>query len=223
MTQNLLTPNGYRTFASADAPYFEYLNNLPRRWVEVQGIRDVLQKALDTLSHARIFQKPRITGSSDTTVCCVYDVRADYHRSCNTIATTAQARRSHIQGHSEGYANLHGANDFFNALRHCEADVHTRIVVCQDSHQVQSVDTWAIEALFFGHLLGIELDLPPAFVYQLSQRRHIKELPRVRRYQNPKLIDACVKLQMRNGQNDNVGICLGRRAFGIGCPQLGKY
>lgn len=74
MTQNLLAPNGYRTFASADAPYFEYLKNLPRRWVEVQGLQDLLQKALDTLSHARISQKPRIAGSSDTTVCCVYDV-----------------------------------------------------------------------------------------------------------------------------------------------------
>ena len=176
MTQNLLAPNGYRTFASVDAPYFEYLNNLPRRWDEVQGLRDGLQKALDTLSHARIFQKPRTTGSSDTTVCCVYDVRADYHRNCNTITTTAQVRRSHIQGHSDGFANLYGANDFFNALRHCEADVHTRIVVCQDSHQAQSVDTWAIEALFFGHLLGIELDLLPEKSYQgASTRASISE------------------------------------------------
>ena len=79
----------------------------------------------------------------------------------------------------------------------------------------------ALEALFFGHLLGLELDLPQAFVCQLSQRGDRKDLSRVRRYQNPTLIDACVRLQMSDGRSDNVAIYLGRKTLGTGCPHFG--
>lgn len=45
----------------------------------------------------------------------------------------------------------------------------------------------------------------------------------MRRYQQRNLMDACVNFDMSRGQSDNVAFYLGRKRFGDGYPQTGKY
>lgn len=212
-----------QTFASSYAPYPAYVRALGDEWDEARNLSLSLDKALDSLSATKCPWNPRTQSQSDSsTICSIIDIGADRGGASNKITVAAALRRSQLQGLHEGTVDADAADVFFSSLRYCEPDVHTRILVCQNSLQSRTQHERPIEAMFFSHVLGSELDLTPAYVCQLSQRKDIEELPRMCRYQNPTLIDACVKFQMSHGQSDNVAIYLGRKMIGNGSPHLGK-
>jgi hypothetical protein len=222
MAQARPTSSGTHTNISLLDPYLWYLERLNSHFDEARELHLSLTKAKAILKSAQSHLTPRSTHADKQNLCSIYDFRAGRHGINNTITTAALIQRPQIQGAYEGFANLDPANDFFDTLGHCDADVHTRLVVCQDSLQAPAKDERLIETIFFTHLFGVELDLPPAYVHYLSRRRDLEDLPRVRKYQNPTLIDACVQLEMCNGQSDNVALYLGRKSLGTGSPHLGK-
>lgn len=225
MAQNLPDVSDSRFFATRGAPYIEYLRALGDGWEEVETIRRFLISSEEKLRELvayrverRILRHPR----RDQTLAAIVDIRADNASNTNSMTVAAQISKSQIRGQREGMVELGPADDFFRALRHCVSNVHTRLVILQDSISSNMQDERAVEALFFAHVLGIELKLTPIYVCSLSQRRDVKQPSCMRRYQNPQFMDSHVKFQMSHGQSDNVGSYLGRSKIGDGMPHVGK-
>jgi hypothetical protein len=204
------------------ATYIQYLNALRNGWTEATNLRQSLSEALESLSQVRTLWKLTSQTVQDSTVSAIIDIRPKQIGIGNTVTVAAHLLRSHMQGHHEGIVNIDATNHFINVLRNCDADVHTRIVLCQDSLQSSTQHERPIEALFFSQILGCELNLTPAYVCQLSQRKDIRELPRVRRYGSSDTMDTCVKFQMSQGHCDNTAMYLGRKQLGNGSPHTGK-
>lgn len=84
------------------------------------------------------------------------------------------------------------------------------------------MDDQLIELLLYTRILGYELDLIPAYVCHLSQRKRHQKLSYMLKHQHPNLVDASLNFEMSYGQSDNVALYLGRRSFGDGSPYTGK-
>jgi hypothetical protein len=217
-----LDPAPGRTFMLPDATYNQYLNALGDGWVEATNLKQSLSEALENLSQVRTRWNPKSQTAHDSTVSAIIDIRPKQTRSGNTVTVAARLFKSTMQGHHEGIINVDATNHFTNVLRNCDTDVHTRIVICQDELQSSMEHEKSMEALFFSQILGCELDLTPAYVCQLSQRKDIQELPRTRRYENSEMMDICVTFQMSHESCNNVAMYLGRKQLGNGSPHIGK-
>jgi hypothetical protein len=184
--------------------------------MEAINLKQSLSEALENLSHVRTRWNPKSQTAQDSTVYAIIDIRPKQIGNDNTVTVAARLFKSSMRGHHEGIINVDSTNHFINVLRNCDTDVHTRTVICQD--ELRS----SMEALLFSQILGRELDLTPAYVCQLSQRKNLQELPRTRRYENSKMMDTCVTFQMSHGSCDNVAMYLGRKQLGNGSPHIGK-
>jgi len=216
-------PTPGQTFMLPDATYLQYLHALGNGWEEAENLKQSLYEALESLSQVRSRWTPKTHTQQDSSVSTIVDIRPCRTGNGNTVTVATRLLKSHMQGHHEGIIDADVADRFINILRHCDTDVHTRIVICQDSLQSSTQHERPIEALFFSHILGWELDLAPAYVCQLSQRKDIQEVPRIRQYESPGMMDACAKFQMSHGQCDNVAIYLGRKQLGGGSPHVGMH
>lgn len=224
MSQNLPNVSSGQLFATVKAPYLDYLRALGDGWDEAVTMRKSLMDAVGRLQKLREYPRPRAFGGggNHSTFAAILDVRADVASNNNAVAVAAQIFKSQIQGPLEGTVDPRVADKFFKILRDCTPDVHSRIIVLQDSISPTMPDDRLIEALFFSHVLGVELQLPPTYVCSLSQRRDLKEVSRTRLYQDPTFMDSHVKFQMSHGQSDNIGMYLGRTRVGSGMPHIGK-
>lgn len=150
----------------ASSAYYEYLNALGDEWDEAKSLRASLKRANDRLERLRAPWERRQKNLTNTSFVAVVDIRSGNGR--NEIAIRAQLGKSQIQGERKGTINLGAANDFLISLRTCTTDIHTRIIILQDSITPKSEDDRALEALLNGQILGVELDLASAYVCHLS-------------------------------------------------------
>lgn len=204
---------------SPDAPYSQYLRALKIEENDYY-LEHVLQSARAELDGLRDIPRSRRPLTSNSWFAAIVDIRPG--QDGNDVVVVARLDKAQIQGDHLGTINFGVADDFLNSLRTCAVDVHTRVVILQDSVKSMSEDDRAIEALVNSHLLGFELDLAPAYVCQLSLRKRGWGLSHMHMYQIPGLKDKFVNFEMSHGQSDNVALHLGRRTFGDGSPYTGK-
>jgi len=173
-----------------------------------------------TLRPCRALRKPRTALDKDFCVAAIIGIRPGHGG--NDVLVMARLEKRQTRGDHMGQIDLRPTESFVSKLQACAPDIHTRIIILQDSVTPKSEDDRAVEALLNSHILGIGLDLVPAYVRHLSQRNEKNKVSQMRRYQHPILMDACVNFDMSHGQSNNVALYLGRKIFGDGSPHIGK-
>jgi hypothetical protein len=209
-----------------DAPYSQYLRALGDEWGQAKRLEARLGEARKELDHLRTLSRRREPLASNDNLCFAAVVDIWPGQSGNDVAVVAELDKAQIQGEHTGIINLDPVNGFLGSLRHCAANVHTRIIVLQHSSLVSSEDDQPIQALvnsseddrpiqalFNSHLLGSELGLTPDYVSYLSQNRHTQGLWRQWHLRTPPSFTLGW-----SGTNANIALYLGRRSFGDGSP-----
>lgn len=195
------------------APYIQYLETLEDDWTEAQEPLQELRKAAGMISQ-KVLQHSLSDDSEYVTAAEVLDIHSDAGGG-NTVTTPAILNERHICSALEDSAPV---DDFFNSLRQCASDVHTRIIVLQEG-----MYNLAMETMLFCHILGIELDLRPSHVSVLAQIPGLKLGPRSR--YNEQDLPGFISFHDLTGSEDRgleVAAYIGRRQLRGGQPHVGR-
>jgi prepilin-type processing-associated H-X9-DG protein len=216
MAQVVPTASPSSLLLTPDAPYSVYLRALKHEGWDDYDLESWLKVARDNLDDVRgglSTHWPPLTIDSKSKFAAIVDIRSE--RGVDDAVVVAQLERAQIQGERVGTINSGVADDFLDSLRTCAANVHMRIIILQDTCipvlEPMSKDNRGIQRLFNSHLLGIELNLSPAFVCHLLQGPyHHRSHMRMRGYPNVAFVDG------------RVALYLGQRKFGDGHPYTGE-
>jgi hypothetical protein len=210
MAQVVPTASPSSLLLTPDAPYSVYLRALKHEGWGDYGLEYWLQRMRDNLDSVRGLSTSRRPSIKNSQLAAVVDIRSE--QGVDDVAVVvAQLDKVQIQGERVGTINSGVTDDFLDSLRTCAANVHTRIIILQDLVDDWYGDDRKIERLFTSHLLGIELNLSPAYVCGLLQDEHYALASHMRRY--PGLtFDQCRR----------VALYLGPRKFGDGNPYTGE-
>lgn len=211
-----------------NAPYSRYLRALKDVSYDAKRPEAALHVARQTLDGERDLSKPGpVRSARNAHLAAIIDISPV--QGGNSVANVAQLDEAQLEGEHLGTINSKVADAFFDSLRTCAADIHTRVVVLQDYMPVQSEHDRAVQTLFNSHLLGIELDLAPAHVCNFLRHRYQQSY--TSRYLHPPLVDACVRFETSPTSQDetvpeqrnNIASYLGRKKTGDGFPHTGKH
>jgi hypothetical protein len=192
---------------SQDAPYSQYLRALRDDGWDDYGLERLLKSARDILESVRARSISRRPLTSNSRFAAIVDIL--FERGAAFVV--AQLDKAQIHGEHVGAINSGAVDGFLNRLRAFEANAHTRIIILQDSVGSMYEEDWRIERLFNSHLLGIELDLSPAYVCHLLQCDNHRP-SHVRRY--PSFVFEHSGL---------VALYLGRKNFGGASPFTSEW
>jgi hypothetical protein len=220
--------NAGASFAKMVAPYIKSLEAVDD-WPEANEVKLFLHEvARDVADH----QDPRLPNQTARTLASILDICPDVTRASSTTHASSSLKDSSLCKPHDGAIDSDAVNQFLKDLHECRPDTHTRIIVLHgpDDHLKSRA------LLLFCHILGIELDLEPAYVCMLAQGflndytgtqwsqplRTFPKLSRMRRHQLRGRLASHIHFEMSKGQCISAAAALGRFRIGSNTPHLGK-
>jgi hypothetical protein len=212
-----------QTFATNQAPYIKYLENIKDQWLEAESLDRELKQLT---SWVKRYHEPVPAGRNAkigefVNVAEILDIHDDVNGRNNAIKTSPPSLGA--------YKNLtlpdpRAIENFLGRLRSCESSVHTRIIVLHSGRGAPG--DRAADSLFFCHILGVELDLPPTDVHNLAQLDYLSngyvqaaEQPRQRLPMKPGFVSLGHSEVTRKR---SVAAYIGRRKIGTASPHIGE-
>jgi len=215
-----------KIFATPDAPYIKYLEKISDRWGVAKELEQDLKKLIPIVKkHERPLIAKRMIGGggSRETIAELLDIQPGGKGRGNTLKryghlTSLEGRHGYTIPESTATTN------FLHQLQSCEQDVHTRIVVLHSGRD--GPGDMAFDSLFFCHVLGVELNLPPGDVRNLAQladhdNSRFQGVPQSR--QRLPMKPGYVSLGFsEESQKRNVAAYIGTRDMGPHAPHVGE-
>jgi hypothetical protein len=212
-----------QSFATTKAPYIRYLENIKYEWPEAESLDEALQKLTSLVKHHHqpVPASRNAKVGEFVNVAEILDIHDDVSGRNNAIKAPTSSLGA--------YKNLalpepRAIENFLGRLRSCEASVHTRIIVLHSGRGAPG--DRAADSLFFCHVLGVELDLPPTDVRNLAQLDYLSngyvqaaEQPRQRLPMKPGFVSLGFSQET---QKRSVAAYIGRRRIGSASPHIGE-
>jgi hypothetical protein len=210
-------------FATTKAPYIKYLERIKNEWPQADSLDGALKKLTSLVKR---YHQPVPAGRNArvgefVNVAEILDIYDGANGKNNAIKTPIPSVGAY---HDLTLPDPRGIENFLGQLRSCEQNVHTRIIVLH-SGRGASGDR-AADSLFFCHVLGVELDLPPTDVRNLAQLDHLSngyvqpaEQPRQRLPMKPGFVSLGFSEVTRKR---SVAAYIGRRKMGAASPHVGE-
>lgn len=208
-----------------DTPYIRYLEAVSDGWEEAAELKSFL--SVETQQTDCLTWGDWDGELQDITAAAILDVLPDSTKNSGTLNAVASLSLLNLCGWQwqSTTTNASAANLFFEQLHSCQADTHTRIVFLQNSACFIGRQT-AIINLLFRHILGIELDLQPAFVCTLAQGLsyplYSAKLSHKRRCYLRMALERYLHLQNSDGFYATAAADLGQRKVGEIRPFVGE-
>jgi hypothetical protein len=210
-------------FATTNAPYIKYLEKIKGQWFEAESLEEELKALTPVVKkyHQPISANRTVKDTKFVNVAEILDIHND-----------VKGRNDFVQSPTASLGAYNGLTlpepraieNFTRQLRCCEPSVHTRIVVLHSGRSAPGAR--AADSLFFCHVLGVELDLPPTDVSNLAQLDrlrngyvHADEQPRQRLPMKPGFVSLGYFEETRKR---SVAGYIGRRKLGSTSPHIGK-
>lgn len=210
-------------YATAKAPYIKYLENIKDQWTEAESLDRELKQLT---SWVKRYHEPVPLGRNArvgefVNVAEILDIHDDASGRNNAIKPSAPSLGA--------YKDLtlpepRAIENFLSRLRSCESSVHTRIIVLHSGRGAPG--DRAADSLFFCHVLGVELDLPPTDVCNLAQLDYlgngyvqVAEQPRQRLPMKPGFVSLGYSEATRKR---SVAAYIGKRKMGTASPHVGE-
>jgi hypothetical protein len=213
ITMSTKSNSAAQLYATAKAPYLQYLQAIENEWQEAK----VLARHLETATQCipTITDECILEGES-TPIAHLFDISSSSDaegNTRNTATVTGKLGRHLVRPVPSTVEH------FCQQLRSCKPDVHTRIVILHRQWGCPDQDR-AGDTLLFCHILGMELDLRPSDVSILARIDDFKEevgSPR----RHPQLPGFVSLGSMEDCQSNSIATLLGVRAFHSGSANLG--
>jgi hypothetical protein len=210
-------------FATNQAPYIKYLENIKDQWSEAESLDRELKQLTSLVKrhHEPVPAGRNAKIGEFVNVAEILDIHDDVNGRNNAIKTSPPSLGA--------YKNLtlpdpRAIENFLSRLRSCESSVHTRIIVLHSGRGAPG--DRAADSLFFCHVLGVELDLPPTDVHNLAQLDYLSngyvqaaEQPRQRLPMKPGFVSLGYSEATRKR---SVAAYIGRRKTGTASPHIGE-
>jgi hypothetical protein len=210
-------------FATTKAPYIKYLEHIKSEWPEADSLDETLKKLTSLVKR---YHEPVPTSRNARTgefvnVAEILDIHDDVNGKNNVIKPLSPSLGA--------YKDLtlpdpRAIENFLSRLRSCESSVHTRVIVLHSGRGAPG--DRAADGLFFCHVLGVELDLPPTDVRNLAQLDRLNdgyvqaaEQPRQRLPMKPGFVSLGFSPETRKR---SVAAYIGRRKIGTASPHIGE-
>lgn len=212
-------------FATANAPYIRYLDAVARGWQKAETLKHTMR------TEAAFAQMERSTGVISRitrerlpdllTVAAFLDVRPDSSGASGTVDVVASVKAADLRGRNGDTM----ADEFFKALRECQSDTHLRIVFLQQPVNKDYLAEKHVVYLLTCHVLGVELNLPPADVYAILEGVgpdfwHSRRSATAR-HRLQDMLSSNLHFRRRKGKRSFSGAYLGRRKVGNNQPYHG--
>ena len=210
-------------FATTKAPYIKYLENIKDKWSEAESLDESLKKLTSLVKH---YHEPVPAGRNArvgefVNVAEILDIHDDADGRNNVIKPSPPSLGA--------YKDLtlpdpQAVENFLSRLQSCDSSVHTRIIVLHSGRGAPG--DRAADSLFFCHVLGVELDLPPTDVRNLAQLDYLSngyvqssEQPRQRLPMKPGFVSLGY---LEATRKRSVAAYIGRRKIGAASPHIGE-
>jgi hypothetical protein len=202
-------------FATTKAPYIKYLEHIKSEWPEAESLDESLRKLTSLVKryHARVGEFVNVAE--------ILDIHNDVNGRNNAIKTSPPSLGAY---NDRTLPDPRAIENFLSRLRSCESSVHTRIIVLHSGRE--AAGDRAADSLFFCHVLGVELDLPPTDVRNLAQLDYLRngyvqaaEQPRQRLPMKPGFVSLGYSEVTRKR---SVAAYIGRRKIGTASPHIGE-
>jgi len=210
-------------FATPNAPYIKYLEKIRGQWPEADALNAALKRLTQVVEryHEATPANKNAKVGEFVNVAEILDIHHDVNGKQDAIKAPSSSLGTY---NGLILPEPRAIDNFLHQLRSCEPSVHTRIIVLHNGHYTPG--DRAADSLFFCHVLGVELDLPPADVRNLTQLdRHqdgnimTVEQPRQRLPMKPGFVSLGFSEETRKR---SVAAYIGRRKMGSAAPHVGE-
>jgi len=212
-----------QSFATSKAPFIKYLEHIKSEWPEAESLDGALKKLTSLVKryHVPVAAGRNAKVGELVNIAEILDIHDDVSGRNNAIKTPTPS----LGAYRDLTLPDPGAiENFLGQLRSCEQSVHTRIIVLHNGRGAPG--DRAADSLFFCHVLGIELDLPPTDVRNLAQLDYLSngyvqaaEQPRQRLPMKPGFVSLGFSEETRKR---SVAAYIGRRKMGTASPHIGE-
>ena len=211
-------------FATSRAPYIQYLERIKGQWLEAESLDEELKALTPMVKHYHKPVSPNRTAKDRqfVNVAEILDIYDDVKGRQNEVKSPTSSLGAY-QGLT--LPEPQAIENFLSRLQCCESSVHTRVIVLHNGRTAPG--DRAADSLFFCHVLGVELDLPPTDVRNLAQLdRHsdgftlASEQPRQRLPMKPGFVSLGYLGETRKR---SVAAYIGRRKIGVTSPHVGEF
>jgi hypothetical protein len=210
-------------FATPRAPYIKYLEKIKSQWFEAEVLEEKLKALTPVVKqyHQPLPPNRTVADTGFVNVAEILDIHDDVNGRKNFVKSPTPSL-----GAYNGLAlpEPRAIENFTHQLRNCEPSVHTRIIVLHSGRSAPGAR--AADSLFFCHVLGFELDLPPTDVSNLAQLDRFRsdyvyadEQPRQRLPMKPGFVSLGFFEETRKR---SVAAYIGRRTIGNSSPHIGE-
>jgi len=153
-------------FATPKAPYIKYLENIKGRWPEAESLDYWLKRLIPVVEryHEPVSANRNAKVGEFVNVAEILDIHEDASGKHNQFKTPTSSLGAY---NGLTLPDSRAVENFLHQIRRCDPAVHTRLVVLHNGRCLPG--DRAADTLFFCHVLGVELDLPPTDVRNLAQ------------------------------------------------------
>jgi len=210
-------------YATSQAPYIKYLERIKGQWLEAESLDEELKALTPVVKryHKPLSPNRTVSDRKFVNVAEVLDIHDDVNGRQNEVKSPTSSL-----GAYDGLTlpDSRAIGNFLSRLQCCEPSVHTRIIVLHSGRKAPG--DRAADSLFFCHVLGVELDLPPTDVRNLAQLdRHrdgctlTSDQPRQQLPMKPGFVSLGFLEETRKR---SVAAYIGRRKIGAASPHVGR-
>jgi hypothetical protein len=211
-------------FATPNAPYIRYLEQIKGQWPEAESLHGELKALIPIVKacHQPVPANRNTRVGKFVNVAEVLDIHDDVKGRHNEVKSPTSSL-----GAYEGRTlpDSRAISNFLHRLQSCESSVHTRIIVLHNGRSEPGERD--ADSLFFCHVLGIELNLPPTDVSNLAQldyhcggHTQADQQPRQRLSMKPGFVSLGFSDETRKR---STAAYIGRRNFGTASPHVGEF
>lgn len=210
-------------FATTKAPYIKYLEHIKSEWPEADSLDEALKKMTSLVKqyHEPVSTSRNAKLGEMVNIAEILDIHDDINGRNNAIKSPTPSLGAY---RDLTLPDPRAIENFLSRLRSCELSVHTRVIVLHSGRGAPG--DRAADSLFFCHILGVELDLPPTDVRNLAQLDHLSkgyvqaaDQPRQRLPMKPGFVSLGFSEETRKR---SVAAYIGRRKMGAASPHIGK-